>query len=261
MPYKETKVEKLYYTIGEVAVMFNVNTSLIRFWEKEFDIIKPKKNKKGNRLFTKKDIDNFHIIFHLVKERGMTLKGAKKKMKENKEDTEHNFEIIKSLENIKELLIEVRETPLIMIKLKKITGALERLAPLSFQESYDNSGLQLGDPEMEVNGILITLDVTEEVVEEAVRLGFNLIISHHPVIFGGLKSITGRTAPKGSWPGASGRESPSTAHIPILIPFRKGSTKPWQPGWGSVKLKILEPRKGLLEKARGFRSHRSDLYR
>ena len=107
MPYKETKVEKLYYSIGEVARMFNVNTSLIRFWEKEFDIIKPKKNKKGNRLFTQKDIDNFHIIFHLVKENGMTLKGAKKKMKENKEDTEHNFEIIRSLENIKAMLSDL----------------------------------------------------------------------------------------------------------------------------------------------------------
>ena len=104
MPYKEIKVEKLYYSIGEVAKMFDVNTSLIRFWEKEFDIIKPKKNKKGNRLFTKEDIDNFHIIYHLVKEKGMTLKGAKKKMKENKEDTENNFEIIRSLEHIKELL-------------------------------------------------------------------------------------------------------------------------------------------------------------
>ena len=107
MPYKEVKVEKLYYSIGEVAKMFNVNTSLIRFWEKEFDIIKPKKNKKGNRLFTKQDIDNFHIIYHLVKEKGMTLKGAKKKMKENKEDTEHNFEIVRSLEQIKEMLTDL----------------------------------------------------------------------------------------------------------------------------------------------------------
>jgi DNA-binding transcriptional MerR regulator len=107
MPYKEVKVEKLYYSIGEVARMFDVNTSLIRFWEKEFDIIKPKKNKKGNRLFTQKDIDNFHIIFHLVKEKGMTLKGAKKKMKENKEDTEHNFEIVRSLEQIKEMLTDL----------------------------------------------------------------------------------------------------------------------------------------------------------
>ncbi|MCF8224524.1 MAG: MerR family transcriptional regulator [Bacteroidales bacterium] len=110
MPYKEKKVEKLYYSIGEVAVMFDVNTSLIRYWEKEFDIIKPKKNKKGNRLFTQNDIDNFHIIYHLVKERGMTLKGARKKMKENKNEEDHTFKIVKSLENIKQLLLEVRET-------------------------------------------------------------------------------------------------------------------------------------------------------
>lgn len=110
MPYKETKVEKLYYTIGEVADMFGVNTSLIRYWEKEFDIIKPKKNKKGNRLFTRKDIDNFHIIYHLVKEKGMTLKGAQKRMKENKNAEEHNFEIIQSLEHIKEMLLEVKDT-------------------------------------------------------------------------------------------------------------------------------------------------------
>lgn len=109
MPYIEKKVEKLYYSIGEVAEMFKVNTSLIRFWEKEFDIIKPKKNKKGNRFFTKKDIDNFHLIFHLVKEKGMTLSGAKKKLKDNKEDTTENFEVIKSLTHIKKLLLDIKE--------------------------------------------------------------------------------------------------------------------------------------------------------
>jgi DNA-binding transcriptional MerR regulator len=109
MPYKERKIEKVYYSIGEVAEMFGVNTSLIRFWEKEFDIIKPKKNKKGNRLFTKLDIDNFHIIYHLVKERGMTLKGAQKKMKDNREDTINNFEIVKTLKSIRDMLIEIRE--------------------------------------------------------------------------------------------------------------------------------------------------------
>jgi len=109
MPYKEKKVEKLYYTIGEVAEMFNVNTSLIRFWEKDFDIIKPKKNKKGNRLFTKEDIDNFHIIYHLVKEKGMTLKGVKKKLKENKDDAINDLEVIKSLNNIKRMLLEIKE--------------------------------------------------------------------------------------------------------------------------------------------------------
>ncbi|MCB8995475.1 MAG: MerR family transcriptional regulator [Bacteroidales bacterium] len=109
MPYKEPKIEKLFYSIGEVAEMFNVNTSLIRFWEKEFDIIKPKKNKKGNRLFTKEDVENFHIIFDLVKVRGMTLAGARKKMKENKEDVHDDFEVIQSLNQIKEMLIEIRD--------------------------------------------------------------------------------------------------------------------------------------------------------
>ena len=105
----EKKQEKLYYTIGEVAAMFDVNASLIRYWEKEFNVIKPKKNKKGNRFFTKTDIENFHIIYHLVKERGMTLKGAKLKLKENKEDTINNFEVIKTLKEIKEQLLEIKD--------------------------------------------------------------------------------------------------------------------------------------------------------
>lgn len=109
MPYKEPKIEKLYYAIGEVAEMFKVNTSLIRFWEKEFDIIKPHKNKKGNRLFTPQDVDNFHLIYHLVKEKGMTLKGAKLKLKENKEDTINNFEVVSRLKEIRSLLVEVRD--------------------------------------------------------------------------------------------------------------------------------------------------------
>ena len=108
MSLKETKVEKLYYSIGEVADMFDVNTSLIRYWEKQFNILKPKKNKKGNRLFTKVDITNFHLIFHLVKEKGMTLEGVKKKLKENKDDTVHNFEIVQKLKKIKEELLSIK---------------------------------------------------------------------------------------------------------------------------------------------------------
>ena len=109
MPYKETKVEKLYFTISEVAAMFHVNASLIRYWEKEFDIIQPRKNKKGTRFFTKQDIDNFHLIYNLVKERGMTLRGAQKKLKESREEAMNNFEIIKSLKEIKEMLLEIKE--------------------------------------------------------------------------------------------------------------------------------------------------------
>jgi DNA-binding transcriptional MerR regulator len=109
VPYKEKKVEKLYYSIGEIADMFNVNTSLIRYWEKEFDIIKPKKNKKGNRFFTIEDIDNFYLIHELVKVRGMTLRGAKKKLRENKDGTERNFEIVKILKDVRKVLIEIKE--------------------------------------------------------------------------------------------------------------------------------------------------------
>jgi DNA-binding transcriptional MerR regulator len=109
MPYKEKEVEKRYYSISEVAEVFDVNTSLIRFWEKEFDIIKPKKNKKGNRLFTPKDLENFHVIYHLVKERGFTLEGARKKLRDNKEETFEQAEIVKRLKTIKTFLIDLKE--------------------------------------------------------------------------------------------------------------------------------------------------------
>jgi len=89
--------------------MFDVNTSLIRFWEKEFDIIKPKKNKKGNRLFTQEDVDNFHVIYHLAKERGYTLDGIKKKLKTNREETLENGEVILSLKNLRKFLLGIRE--------------------------------------------------------------------------------------------------------------------------------------------------------
>ncbi len=103
-------ITKLYYSIGEVAKMLDVNPSLIRYWEKEFSIINPQKNKKGNRLFKKKDIENLNLIYHLVKERGLTLQGAKKKIRDNKEDLDHNFEIIKSLQNIKTMLNDIKES-------------------------------------------------------------------------------------------------------------------------------------------------------
>ncbi|QNM84658.1 MerR family transcriptional regulator [Polaribacter pectinis] len=100
--------EKRYYKIGEVAKAFDVNTSLIRFWEKEFAIIKPKKNAKGNRLFTQEDIKNFKLIFNLVKERGFTLDGAKQKLKENPEGIFDNQDIINRLELVKAELQKIK---------------------------------------------------------------------------------------------------------------------------------------------------------
>jgi DNA-binding transcriptional MerR regulator len=105
----EAKKDKLFYSIGEVAEMLGVQTSAVRYWEKEFDILKPRKNRKGNRLFTPEDVDNLKIIYHLLKEKGMTLAGAKKKMKENPDNVNRNMEVIDSLERIKELLIEMRD--------------------------------------------------------------------------------------------------------------------------------------------------------
>ena len=101
--------EKRYYGIGEVAKAFDVNTSLIRFWEKEFDVIKPKKNAKGNRKFTPEDIKNLQFIYHLVKERGFTLEGAKTHLKEEKQKSLETFEIINKLEGIKAQLIKLKE--------------------------------------------------------------------------------------------------------------------------------------------------------
>ena len=100
--------EKRYYGIGEVAKAFNVNTSLIRFWEKEFDVLKPKKNAKGNRKFTPEDIKNLKFIYHLVKERGFTLEGAKIHLKEEKKQALSNFEIINKLEDIKNQLLKIK---------------------------------------------------------------------------------------------------------------------------------------------------------
>jgi len=101
--------EKRYYGIGEVAKAFGVNTSLIRFWEKEFDVLQPKKNAKGNRKFTPQDIKNLQLIYHLVKERGFTLEGAKTHLKEEKQKTLSNFEVIQKLQKVKAELLKIKE--------------------------------------------------------------------------------------------------------------------------------------------------------
>lgn len=101
--------EKRYYGIGEVAKAFGVNTSLIRFWEKEFDVLQPKKNAKGNRKFTPQDIKNLQLIYHLVKERGFTLEGAKIHLKEEKQKILSNFDVIQKLQKVKAELIKIKE--------------------------------------------------------------------------------------------------------------------------------------------------------
>jgi DNA-binding transcriptional MerR regulator len=101
---------KLLYSMGEVTEMFDVNASLIRYWESKFDCIKPHKNKKGNRMFTPSDIENLKLIYHLVKEKGMTLEGANMAMKRRGKSVQRDVSILERLQHIRAMLLEVKES-------------------------------------------------------------------------------------------------------------------------------------------------------
>ncbi len=107
IPANESDFTKQYYSIGEVALMFKVNASLLRFWETEFDIIQPRKNKKGDRHFRPVDIKNLELIYDLLRRRKLTIEGAKEYLKSNKRSRE-KYEMIKSLENLKSFLLEIK---------------------------------------------------------------------------------------------------------------------------------------------------------
>ena len=110
MAYNQNKDLKLYYSIGEVAKMFNVNESLLRYWEKEFPIIAPHKAGGNVRQYRKEDIENIRLVYHLVKEKGMTLQGAKQRLKVNKESTEKTAEVVERLKSIREELVKLRKS-------------------------------------------------------------------------------------------------------------------------------------------------------
>ena len=101
---EENKTEKYYYTIGEVAKMFGVNTSMIRYWENEFDVLRPRKNKKGNRLFTQRDVRYVHVIYHLTKVKGYTLAGAKMALKEKFPEYEERVMLLETLDKTRKFL-------------------------------------------------------------------------------------------------------------------------------------------------------------
>ena len=109
-PYKEKPIEKLYYSIGEVANELGVAPSLIRFWESEFDIIKPKKNKKGNRQFTKEDINSIKLIYSLVKDKGFTLQGAKEFLRHDIDSAKDKIRVIEGLKELRKFLVEIKNT-------------------------------------------------------------------------------------------------------------------------------------------------------
>jgi dinuclear metal center YbgI/SA1388 family protein len=142
-----------------------------------------------------------------------------------------------------------------MTQLREIIAALEGVAPLSLQESYDNSGLQVGDREMEVSGILVTLDLSEEVLLEAGKLGYNLVLSHHPVIFGGLKSITGKNASERIVKMAIQKEIAIYSGHTNFDAVTGGVNSAMAKRLGLADLEILEPAGGQLKKLVVFVPH------
>lgn len=102
-------IKKLYYSMGEVAEMFDVNRSLIRHWETKFDCLRPHKNKKGNRMFTPEDVEKLKQIYHLVKEQGMTLEGANKVMRASSKGLSREADLLEHLQRIRSILVEVRD--------------------------------------------------------------------------------------------------------------------------------------------------------
>lgn len=147
-------MEKLLYSMGEVTEMFDVNASLIRYWESKFDCIRPHKNKKGNRMFTPSDIENFKLIYHLVKERGMTLEGANMAMKRRGKSVKREISILERLQNIRAMLIEVRES-------------LGDNTPAAYEAPVEAMSELIADVESEAKAeVVASVTAPEEVAEQ-----------------------------------------------------------------------------------------------
>ena len=152
---------KLLYSMGEVTEMFDVNASLIRYWESKFDCIKPHKNKKGNRMFTPADVENLKLIYHLVKEKGMTLEGANMAMKRRGKSVQRDVSILERLQHIRAMLLEVRES------LGDNTPA-EYEAPIEAMSDLISDVEEQAQAEV-VSGVTTKDEVVEETKEEVVE--------------------------------------------------------------------------------------------
>lgn len=146
---------KLLYSMGEVTEMFDVNASLIRYWESKFDCIKPHKNKKGNRMFTPSDIENLKLIYHLVKEKGMTLEGANNTMKRRGKSVKRDVSILERLQNIRAMLVEVRDS-------------LGEDSPAEYEAPIEAVAELIADVESEAKAEVVEAITAEEKAEEAV---------------------------------------------------------------------------------------------
>ena len=157
--------KKMFYSMGEVAEMFDVKPSLLRHWEAKFDILRPHKNKKGNRMFTPEDVENLKLIYHLVKERGMTLAGAAQYLKNGITDTmRRDMELLDRLQKIRAELVEVRE------QLKDVPDGY---TVVEVTQTEPEEELAMIEPEEEIVIEKATEEVApveiEEVIEEIVE--------------------------------------------------------------------------------------------
>ena len=146
---------KLLYSMGEVTEMFDVNPSLIRYWESKFDCIKPHKNKKGNRMFTPSDVENLKLIYHLVKEKGMTLEGANQAMKRRGKSVKRDVSILERLQSIRAMLVEVRES-------------LGDTSPVEYEAPIEAVTELIADVESEAKVQVVAAVTTPESVAEVV---------------------------------------------------------------------------------------------
>ena len=148
---------KLLYSMGEVTDMFDVNASLIRYWESKFDCIRPHKNKKGNRMFTPSDVENLKLIYHLVKEKGMTLEGANMAMKRRGKSIKHDVSVLERLQHIRAMLVEVRES-------------LGDNSPVEYEAPIEAVSELIADVESETKSQVVSaVTDPESVVEESVE--------------------------------------------------------------------------------------------
>ena len=150
---KDIEMEKLLYSMGEVTEMFDVNASLIRYWESKFDCIKPHKNKKGNRMFTPSDVENFKLIYHLVKEKGMTLEGANKAMKRRGKEVRSEISILERLQSIRAMLVEVRES-------------LGEKSPIEYEAPLEAVTELISEVESEAKAKVVAEVTTQEIAAE-----------------------------------------------------------------------------------------------
>ena len=143
----------MLYSMGEVTEMFDVNASLIRYWESKFDCIKPHKNKKGNRMFTPSDIENFKLIYHLGKEKGMTLEGANSAMKRRGKSVKRDVSILERLQHIRLMLLEVRES-------------LGDNSPVEYEAPIEAVSELIADVEEKAKDVVVAGVTTPDAVEE-----------------------------------------------------------------------------------------------